>query len=294
MTGWPQIRFKPVSTLTLGHPHDTRHAWTPWRRSRTLAVVTLVVSLHAAALWGLQHSRLQMRPPELLVPAVIVAELVTPPPVPVVVPRGEAKPSTEPEAQALQEPKPIPAPEPEPEPTPTPEPDPVPEPEVQPIQPALPEPVPKPAPRPKLAPRPKPKTHPRPTPAPEAAPVPRPAAVEPAPATTETKVAQAPQSVPAAAPVALPSASAAYLNNPPPEYPRMSRRLGESGRVVVRVLIGTDGRASQARIQRSSGYERLDQTALQTVRDRWRFQPGTRAGIPEAMWFDVPINFVLE
>ena len=91
-----------------------------------------------------------------------------------------------------------------------------------------------------------------------------------------------------------PSSSAAYLNNPKPAYPPMSRRLGESGRVVVRVLIGPDGRAQEARIQRSSGYERLDQVALETARDRWRYVPGTRGGTPEAMWFNVPINFVLE
>jgi protein TonB len=94
--------------------------------------------------------------------------------------------------------------------------------------------------------------------------------------------------------VVLPSSNAAYLNNEPPSYPAMSRRLGESGRVIVRVLIGTDGRAKEARVQRSSGFERLDQQALETARDRWRYVPGTRNGVPEAMWFNVPINFVLE
>lgn len=94
--------------------------------------------------------------------------------------------------------------------------------------------------------------------------------------------------------VVQPSSSAAYLNNPAPRYPAMSRRLGESGRVVVRVLIGTDGVARDARIQRSSGYERLDQVALETARDRWRYVPGTRGGVPEAMWFNVPIHFVLQ
>lgn len=74
----------------------------------------------------------------------------------------------------------------------------------------------------------------------------------------------------------------------------MSRRLGEAGRVVIRVLIGTDGRAQEARIQRSSGFDRLDQVALETVRDRWRYRPGTRNGEPAPMWFNVPINFVLE
>ena len=26
----------------------------------------------------------------------------------------------------------------------------------------------------------------------------------------------------------------------------------------------------------------------------WRYVPGKRGGVPEAMWFSVPINFVLE
>ncbi len=104
----------------------------------------------------------------------------------------------------------------------------------------------------------------------------------------------APPAPPAPPAVVQPSSSAAHLNNPPPPYPAMSKRLGETGRVVVRVLIGPDGRAQDARIQRSSGFDRLDQVALETARDRWRYVPGTRGGVPEAMWFNVPINFVLE
>ncbi|TNF59280.1 MAG: energy transducer TonB, partial [Burkholderiales bacterium] len=71
------------------------------------------------------------------------------------------------------------------------------------------------------------------------------------------------------------------------------RRLGEQGRVVVRALIGVDGTATRAEIRSSSGHDRLDQAALQTVL-RWRYVPGQRSGRPEAMWFDIPISFVLE
>jgi protein TonB len=63
--------------------------------------------------------------------------------------------------------------------------------------------------------------------------------------------------------------------------------------VVVRARIEVNGSASQAEIRTSSGYERLDQAALQTVK-RWRYLPGKRAGVPEAMWFNIPIQFVLE
>ena len=101
-------------------------------------------------------------------------------------------------------------------------------------------------------------------------------------------------SAPAPAPkVELPSSDAEYLHNPKSEYPRISRQRNEQGKVVVSVFIGTDGTAQKAEIKVSSGYERLDQAALATVKS-WRYVPGKRGGVPEAMWFNVPINFVLE
>jgi protein TonB len=103
----------------------------------------------------------------------------------------------------------------------------------------------------------------------------------------------APPAPPAPPRIDLPSSSADYLNNPRPPYPPLSKRLGEQGKVVVRVFIEVDGTASRAEVRQSSGFERLDQTALQTVL-RWRYVPGKRAGVAEAMWFNVPISFVLE
>lgn len=139
-------------------------------------------------------------------------------------------------------------------------------------------------------------TPPLPAPTPEPAPVVAPAAPAPAQpaieASTVAATAAAPQA-PAPARIELPSSDAAYLNNPKPAYPALSRRLGEQGKVVVRVLIGVDGTAQQAEIRTSSGYDRLDQAALATVRS-WRYVPGKRNGTAEAMWFNVPINFVLE
>ena len=105
-------------------------------------------------------------------------------------------------------------------------------------------------------------------------------------------VAEAP-AAPAPVRVQLPSSDADYLQNPKPSYPPMSKRLGEQGKVVVRVLIEVDGKAQKAEIKQSSGFDRLDQAALNTVL-RWRYVPGKRAGVAEAMWFNVPINFVLE
>lgn len=101
-----------------------------------------------------------------------------------------------------------------------------------------------------------------------------------------------PVAPPAPAQIVLPSSSAAYLHNAPPPYPAVSRQLGEAGRVVVRVFIELDGTARQAQVVVSSGYERLDQVALRTAR-QWRYVPGQQGGVPQAMWFDVPIHFVL-
>ena len=56
-----------------------------------------------------------------------------------------------------------------------------------------------------------------------------------------------------------------------------SRRLGESGTAVLRVLVGTDGRPKQITLHRSSGHQRLDEQALQAMR-RAQFEPYTENG----------------
>ncbi|AYQ29186.1 MULTISPECIES: energy transducer TonB [unclassified Polaromonas] len=106
-------------------------------------------------------------------------------------------------------------------------------------------------------------------------------------------VAVAPVAPPSPPAVQLPSSDADYLQNPKPPYPPISKRLGEQGKVIVRVLIGADGLPQKSEIRQSSGFDRLDQAAVTTVM-RWRYVPGKRGGVPEAMWFNVPINFVLE
>ena len=93
--------------------------------------------------------------------------------------------------------------------------------------------------------------------------------------------------------IQLPSSDAGYLQNPTPPYPALSRRLNEQGKTIVRVMIGVDGHPQRAEIAKSSGFDRLDQAALATVM-RWRYVPGKRGGVAEAMWFNVPINWVLE
>ena len=116
----------------------------------------------------------------------------------------------------------------------------------------------------------------------------------PAPYVPNVPVATVAMPAPPAAPkIVLPSSDADYLSNPKPTYPAMSKRLGEQGKVVVRVLIGADGLPQKSELRQSSGFDRLDDAALATVM-KWRYVPGKRDGIAEAMWFNVPITFRLE
>ncbi|MDR1647993.1 MAG: energy transducer TonB [Zoogloeaceae bacterium] len=95
----------------------------------------------------------------------------------------------------------------------------------------------------------------------------------------------------------LPRFDADYLDNPKPPYPAFSRRMGESGRVLLRVFVEANGRASRVELKKSSGFARLDEAA-QTVLYRWRFIPARRIenGVQHAVsaWVVVPITFKLE
>ncbi len=159
------------------------------------------------------------------------------------------------------------------------------------------------APPPPPAPKPKPvRQQPKPlppaplvavnTPAPAAD---APAFVVPAPpAPVPVAVPPAPTFVPAPpAPITQARFDAAYLNNPKPTYPSTSRRLGEEGKVVLRVRVDPQGQAADVEIKTSSGYARLDTAAHDAVA-RWRFVPARRGDEPIAAWVLVPIVFSLE
>lgn len=77
-----------------------------------------------------------------------------------------------------------------------------------------------------------------------------------------------------------------------PAYPAQSRRLGETGVVVLRVELSETGNVARARVDRSSGYFRLDEAALAAVRT-WRCTPATRNGHPVRAVAMQPFNFIL-
>jgi protein TonB len=58
-------------------------------------------------------------------------------------------------------------------------------------------------------------------------------------------------------------------------------------------VIGPDGHAQKAQTAKSSGFSRLDQAA-ETTALSWRYVPGKRGGVAEAMWVNVPIKWELK
>lgn len=119
-----------------------------------------------------------------------------------------------------------------------------------------------------------------------------------APVTMAPELAAAePQPVQSAEPepaaTTVPRFDAAYLNNPPPVYPRRSRRAGETGKVVLRVLVTPDGSAGEVRLRDSSGFELLDEAAIAAVR-QWRFVAARQGDTKVAAWVVVPLRFDLD
>jgi protein TonB len=239
--------------------------------ARRVLLAVLVAGIHLAGLAALAHLGMQQpTPPEIVPIQVALIE-------------------AEPVAQAVPEPAPQPAPVPEPAPRPEPVPVPPkpepPPPEVRPPEPPPPRPVPrKPTPKPVAK---------QPTAVTESAPaLSAPAAAAPA-APVPASPAPAAQAAPAAAAVTAARFDAAYLNNPRPAYPMLSRRLREEGQVMLRVLVSSEGQPARVELRTSSGSDRLDRAAQEAVA-RWRFVPARRGDVAIEAWVLVPIVFKLQ
>lgn len=83
-----------------------------------------------------------------------------------------------------------------------------------------------------------------------------------------------------------------YLRNPPPVYPRESRKASEEGVVLLSVSIGRDGEVQSLGLKKTSNFPRLDAAALEAVK-KWKFKPARLGGTPLESTVDVPVRFVL-
>jgi protein TonB len=93
-------------------------------------------------------------------------------------------------------------------------------------------------------------------------------------------------------PITPPETSADYANNPLPQYPAISRRMGEEGRLKVRVCVKVDGTVLSATVSKSCGSERLDRATVDALQ-QWRFKPAHRGDEPVAGCVTVPWTWSL-
>ncbi len=80
--------------------------------------------------------------------------------------------------------------------------------------------------------------------------------------------------------------------SPDPQYSELARQAKYQGTVVLFVIVGSDGRSHDIRVQRSLGLG-LDEEAIRAVA-RWEFDPARKNGEPVAVMVNVEINFRLD
>ncbi|VXC13026.1 energy transducer TonB [Massilia sp. 9I] len=78
-----------------------------------------------------------------------------------------------------------------------------------------------------------------------------------------------------------------------PDYPVNAARNGDTGTVTLALLVGTDGRVQNAKVQKSSGHRELDRAALNAL-SLCQFKPATNNGVAEAGWGQIAYVWTLE
>jgi protein TonB len=91
---------------------------------------------------------------------------------------------------------------------------------------------------------------------------------------------------------ALEEAEPDYLKNPAPVYPQIARDMGWQGVVVLKVLVERDGKAAQVEVERSSGHQMLDESAVKAVKE-WQFLPARVGSLTFSSWVKIPVRFIL-
>jgi TonB family protein len=94
------------------------------------------------------------------------------------------------------------------------------------------------------------------------------------------------------APITMPNPFAKGLDNPKPPYPLMSRRLNEEGKVVLNVCVSLSGLVENLKLEKTSGHQRLDDIAIETVK-KWKFIPAKTQDRDINACYLLPVQFIL-
>jgi protein TonB len=79
----------------------------------------------------------------------------------------------------------------------------------------------------------------------------------------------------------------------PVSYPKLAKQNGIEGRVVVRVLIGKNGKAEKLEVVESKPEGVFDENAMKSLK-YWQFRPGILNGELVSTWASIPISFKLD
>src|SRR5882724_3898184 len=79
--------------------------------------------------------------------------------------------------------------------------------------------------------------------------------------------------------------------DPDPEYSDEARQAKHQGTVMLWVVVGTEGRPREIRVQRSRGMG-WEEKAIEAVRG-WKFRPGMKDGVPVAVQVNIEVVFQL-
>lgn len=203
---------------------------------------------------------------------------------------------------AAEIPKPLAAPQPAPPPPPSKKTEPPPPKPKPVVKPAPPKPVvkkivkplePKPVLKSPEAPR-----HPEPEPERESAPSEPPAREEESARHHAPSEAPAPSPSPAKAEAMSPApASISHgklLSKPEPPYPPAAKSRGLSGKVKVKIWVSADAEVEKVEVVESSGHDILDEAAVETVQNQWRFSAAKKGDTAVSDTYLIVIKFTLK
>jgi periplasmic protein TonB len=89
-----------------------------------------------------------------------------------------------------------------------------------------------------------------------------------------------------------PSEDLRFRRQYPPKYPVQAVRERMEGKVILKVLVGLEGEPEEISLEKSSGYELLDRSAITAVKS-WTFVAGVKKGYVTRSYLLVPIEFNL-
>jgi protein TonB len=120
------------------------------------------------------------------------------------------------------------------------------------------------------------------------------------PVEATTAITQTTSAIPP--PTPPPMAAAPVTKTPPrsppkglsqPEYPPTARRLGQEGTVTLLIYVLEDGRVGDVKVEKSSGFPKLDEAAASHAKRSWKFIAGQEGNKPVASWGRFAVTFKL-